>query len=42
MRSTDISVPISFYFDESFHDRKIRITNETLLNIWRQDRAHDK
>ena len=32
----------SFYFDESFHGRRIRITEEGVFNIWKEDRNHDK
>lgn len=32
----------NFYFDESLHDRKILVSNESVLNIWRQGRDEDK
>lgn len=35
-------LPCTFYFDESAHDRKIRITNGTTLNIWQDGRSRDE
>lgn len=36
------NVPVTFYFDESNHDRKIRICEDAVLNVWKRDRFRDK
>lgn len=38
----DDKIPVTFYFDESNHDRKVRISEDAVLNIWMRDRCHDK